>query len=182
MSLESNNISGARKAAVILAILGEDLAAQVVRHLAPDEMGLVGAALVRTQTVPSDVAARLAGEFVAAVGRLGEGGGGVEFARGVLTRAVGAAGAGGVMDRLEAIDVITRAPIDTLVEALKGEHPQAIAVVISQLDAPRASIVLEALDPGLRQDIRSRVANISNPSTAALCDIAALINKTEKGG
>lgn len=182
MSLEYNNMNGARKAAVILAILGEDLAAQVVRHLAPNEMGLVGAALVRQPVVPYDEAARLAGEFVAAVGRLGEGGGGVEFARGVLTKAFGAAGAGGAMARLEAIDCITRAPIDTLVEAFKGEHPQAVAVALSQLDPERASIVLEALDPGLRQEISSRVANISNPSTAALCDIAALINKMERGG
>jgi len=180
MSLDYNNISGARKAAVILAILGEDLAAQVVRLLASDEMALVGAALVRGPAVPPDEAARLAGEFVADAARVGEWGPRAGFARVVLTKAVGAARAGVAMERLEAIDVIIRAPAGALIEALKDEHPQAIAAALSQLDAERVGVVLEALDPGLRPEIRGRVAKVLNPSTAALCDIAALINKRGK--
>lgn len=118
-------------------------------------------------------AARLAGEFIAAVGKLYNESGKAASDSGVLTKMT-VADAG-------VVDVINRAPVSVIIEAFKAEHPQVLAAVLSLLSVERAAEMLEAFPEETRQDIKRRAAKLAGLLPAALRDIARVIKGRERG-
>lgn len=129
----------------------------------------------RKAAVSSDEdAARLAGEFIAAIGRLYN-----ESGKAAEATGTGQAGAAMSEQRPAAVaavvDIINRAPVKAIVEAFRAEHPQVIAAVLSQLSAERAAEMLDGLPQGVRADIQARASGLVSLTPSALQDIAAVL-------
>jgi flagellar motor switch protein FliG len=58
---------------------------------------------------------------------------------------------------------------------LAQEHPQTVAVVLSQLPARRVAEILISFAPELRLGIIHRIATIGEPNPAAIRDIASVL-------
>jgi flagellar motor switch protein FliG len=167
----ARRLTGPQKAAILLLALGEESAAEVLKHLSEDEIREATVYMSRLETVtPADVT-RVTTEFY----RVAEKANflpsppetKVQYLKKVLAKAMGEAKAQEVVDGM-----VKAAPGSTL-ERLKWhdpatiagfigeEHPQVIAVILANLGDPQlARAVLESLPEALQQDIVARLAKL----------------------
>ena len=72
---------------------------------------------------------------------------------------------------------IRSADLHTLTSVLESEHPQAVAVVLSEMPAKTSSEILGLLGEGMRLSAISRMTNIENITAEAKVRIAETIHK-----
>lgn len=90
--------------------------------------------------------------------------GGVEYARDILSRALGSQKAVEFMERVRLrtqgapFDFLDGADPAQLANALKNEHPQIIALIVSHLKATKAAAVISNLDEQRQGEVANRVA------------------------
>jgi len=167
----ARRLSGPQKAAILLLALGEESAAEVLKHLSDDEIREATVYMSRIEEVtPADVT-RVTTEYY----RVAEKAHflpsppetKVQYLKKVLAKALGDAKAQEIVGGM-----VATAPESTL-ERLKWhdpasiaafigeEHPQVIAVVLANLgDAQLARAVLEALPETVQQEVVPRLAKL----------------------
>jgi flagellar motor switch protein FliG len=174
--LEKLTISGARKAAILLTVLGEDSAATVFRNLNENELQRVADEVAGLGTVPVELSLQVFEEYQ----RLTQAQdfiiqGGHDLARRLLVKAFGEDDAEGVMQRLtkarelNPLEALQRADPQKLARFLEAEHPQTIALILGQLGDRQASALLMSLPNDIRAEAVKRLANLRrfSPEMAA---------------
>jgi flagellar motor switch protein FliG len=174
--LEKLTISGARKAAILLTVLGEDSAATVFRNLNEDDLQRVADEVASLGTVPVELSLQVFEEYQ----RLTQAQdfivqGGHDLARRLLVKAFGEGDAEGVMQRLtkarqlNPLESLQRADPQKLARFLEAEHPQTIALILGQLGDRQASALLMSLPNDIRAEAVKRLANLRrfSPEMAA---------------
>jgi flagellar motor switch protein FliG len=165
--LERLALSGARKAAILLTVLGEDTAATVFRNLDEKDLQRVADEVAALGTVPVELTLQVFEEYQ----RLTQAQdfiiqGGHDLARRLLVKAFGEADAEGIMLRLtkarelNPLESLQRADPQKLARFLEGEHPQTIALILGQLGDRQASALLMSLPPDIRAEAVKRLANL----------------------
>jgi len=167
-------LTGAQKSAVLLLLLDEPEAAELLRQLGPDEVRAVGHAMVSVAEIdPRSIDAVLVEFLDASRGTAALGAGGSKV-RSVLERALGNVRAGEVIRHLSppagirpfaALDWVDPA---TLAAVLRDEHPQVTAVVLAHLAPAIASAVLNALPDATQADLVFRLAQLQPVSIAVI--------------
>lgn len=87
---------------------------------------------------------------------------------------------GDIQDLLQKRDpflTIRSASLETLLAVLETEHPQAVAVVLSELPAKRSSEILGRLGDGMRVSTVSRMTSVSSITPEAKARIAQMIQR-----
>jgi flagellar motor switch protein FliG len=137
---ERVKLSGARKAAILLTVLGEDSAATVFRDLNEDELQRVADEVASLGTIPVELSLQVIEEYqrmTQAQDYLIQGG--YDLARRLLIRAFGEAEAEGILQRLtkarelKPMESLQRADPQKLARFLESEHPQTIAEAVKRL-------------------------------------------------
>jgi len=169
------SLSGRRKAAILLASLGPDLAALVYKHLSEQEIEQVTVELARTEDVHPDERAAVLGEIVSLTqGQRYIAQGGVAYARTALERAFGASRAVEILDRLtqfmapRPFDALTSVDPMQLLSFLQGEHPQTMALVLAYLPTDTAAHVLKAIPKEIQADVTKRIATMDRTNPAVV--------------
>ncbi len=170
-------LSGAQKTAVMVLLLDEPEAAGLLGRLKADQVRAVGEAMLSVADIdPASVDAVLE-EFlertqgVAALDAQGR------QLRSVLSRSLGKPRAARVIGRLGPPAAPRRfAGFDwldaaTIAHLLQGEHPQAAAAVLANLDAALAAGVLDALPDALRTDLVFRLARLGTVDPELLSEL-----------
>ena len=117
--------SGVDRAAILLLALGEQDAAQVLKHLGAKDVQRVGAAMAQLSAVSREEVSGVLATFSNSVEQQTSFGVGTdEYIRKVLIEALGADKAGGVIDR------ILRGRSSRGLEALKWMEPRAVAEML----------------------------------------------------
>jgi flagellar motor switch protein FliG len=161
------SISGARKAAILLTVLGEDSAATVFRNLDEKELQRVADEVAGLGTVPVEISLQVFEEYQ----RLTQAQdfiiqGGHDLARRLLVKAFGEGDAEGIMQRLtkarelNPLESLQRADPQKLARFLEAEHPQTIALILGQLGDRQASALLMNLPNDIRAEAVKRLANL----------------------
>ena len=167
--------AAARQAAVLMTMLDDGAAAQVLRLLDPDELRAIGRAMIALDVVaPAEIAATLT-DLTATVA--GQGLVTPEPAKRlerVLVEAHGAERADGVMaqvrpdGRASALVFARWLDPPVLARLLADEHPQAIALMLSQLDPGVGAAVLGLLPDALHPPVLHRIATLQPVGLDAL--------------
>lgn len=158
-------LSGARKAAILLVLIGDAASAELVKQLSDDEVQLVSREIARIRTITSEQAETILDEFyqmVVAKDFVVKGG--IDYAKKVLFNAFGPEVAKKMLDRLVKalgndvmnLDILQKADPQQLAKFVHSEHPQTIALVLSHLNPSQAAALLASL-PG--HAIRCRAAD-----------------------
>jgi flagellar motor switch protein FliG len=179
-------LSGTRKAAILLSVLGEDAAAPILRNLPDEDLERITEELVQMGQVPLDVTLQVLEEYqekmsfqeCAAVG-------GQDVAVRLLVKAFGESGARNMVARLTQSDEAKSLRLETLKKAdpqqlarfLVGEHSQTKALVLGHLDAKQASALLMKLEPEVRADCVRRLANLGNFSPEVAAKVSTVLNR-----
>jgi len=171
---------GLRKAAILLVQLGRDQAAKVLAKLPEPVVEELTAEIVRMRDVSWEDAEAVVGEaHTALLSDAVAGRGGMELAKQLLARSVGAERAEEIMDRLGAtladmpFESMRRADARQLITFLADEHPQTIALVLAHLGPAQSAIVLSGFPQKLQADVAHRIARMEQ----AAPDVIRLVER-----
>jgi flagellar motor switch protein FliG len=177
-------ISGLRKAAILLVQMGKEDAAKIMAHLRESEVEELTAEIVRLGQVETDIADVVLEEFHdMATGHKYVGQGGMDFARDLLEASLGKERAGEIVGRLNTVflDVpfgfLGQADPRQLLSFLQDEHPQTIALVLAHMTATQASQILSGLPPELQADVAHRIAVMDRTSPDIIRQVEATLER-----
>jgi flagellar motor switch protein FliG len=179
-------LSGARKAAVLLVLIGDSASAEIIKQLSDDEVQLVSREIARIRTITSEQAEAILEEFyqmVVAKDFVVKGG--IDYAKKLLINAFGPEVAKKMMDRLVKalgndvanLDILQKADPQQLAKFVHSEHPQTIALILSHLNPSQAAALLASLPPGMRADVALRMASLDQISPEIVSKIANIIGE-----
>jgi len=175
---------GSEAAAILLMLLGEEEAAQVLTRLDPDEVQHLGGAMFNVADVSENQVDSVFSLFVdQARARTTVGFGADVQIRGMMERALGSERAETVLARItpvtrsNALDALKWMEARTIAGMIEPEHPQIAAIVLAHLDPPVAADVLQLLDESIQADLVYRVATLGPVTSEALEDLEALLLK-----
>ena len=168
--------TGAERAAILLLTLGEQAAAEVLKHLDTDEVQRVGIAMSNIPAVSRNEVESVLGTFQESIDTQTVSGS-QDYIRKVLTTALGGDRANTISDRIQfgsntkglaSLKLMDARGVANLV---RQEHPQIIAIVLAYLDADRAAEVLSVFPENLRSDVVMRIATLDGIQPAALSEL-----------
>lgn len=182
----TQQVSGIRKAAVLIAVLGEEASSAVYKHLTDDEVQIITRELAELRKIPSDVAQAVLEEhsrLILTQDYLAQGG--QEFATRLLVKAFGDDDAKKLLQRVARLQELSVGQLDSLQKAdpqqlakfLEGEHPQTIALILAHLDSKQASTLLMKLPEQTRADAVKRLAQLRQFSPEMAQKVSLVLHK-----
>lgn len=170
-------LSGVQRAAIVLLSLGEQQAAEVLKHMSAKEVQKLGVAMTSVGNVSRDSVARVFDDFVDVLAQPGLGSGADEYVRAVLVQALGEDRASSLIDRIllgrntSGLDTLKWMEPRAIAELVRNEHPQIIAIVIAHIDPDQAAEVLKCLPERARSDVLLRIATLDGIPPHALNEL-----------
>ncbi len=180
--------TGTERAAILLLSLGEQEAAQVLKHMGARDVQRVGAAMAKLQNVSRDEVSEVLQSFSSLVeNQTSVGVGADEFLRKVLIDALGDDKAQSVIERInigptsKGLEALKWMDPRAVAELIRLEHPQIIAIVLAYLDSDQAAEILAALPAGVRPDVVMRIATLDGVQPTALSELDDIMERQFAG-
>lgn len=176
-------LSDAEAAAIMVMLLGDDQAATILSALDPLELQTLGEKMVALGEIAPEAIIESVNGFVRRTEKLGmPATDRTPQVRSLMARAVGEVKAENLMQRIlpdvgpaSSIELTRWLNAPAIVPLVKGEHPQAIAVLLVQLDPEVAAQVLHTLPQPEQAQIVHRVATMGPVSSEALAMLEELL-------
>ncbi len=186
MDQDLHGMTGLRKAAILVASIGDDAAATIFHHLSEEDLQGLTHELARLGSVPKEVSLKVLEEYqqmTVAHEHIAQGGHAV--ATRLLIRAFGENGAKEMVQRLirsqevnsSRVESLQRIDPKQLARFLEGEHPQTIALILGHLETKQASALLMCLPHPVRAESVRRLANLRQFSPAMAEKVATVLNR-----
>lgn len=162
-------LTGSRKAAILIALMNEEVACTVLRQLPEVDVHLVTRELSEIGQVSPDVAHEVLEECRRALdSQKSVTRGGSDIALRLLVTAFGEEQAKGVMKKVAALQGSSTAQLESLKKVdpsqlarfIAAEHPQTIALVLAHLDEKQVAAVLMKLPEQVRSESVKRLAQL----------------------
>jgi len=181
---ELDALTGAQRAAVLMLLLGEQQASEIIRFLNPKEVQSLGAAMVSVADLSQEAVNIVLDEFVATLKKqtsLGLGTG--DYVEKVLKRALGDDKASSVLSRImpgqgsKGLEILKWMDARSIAEMIRGEHPQVVAIILSVLEHTVAADVLNFLPADARPEIIQRIASLDTVQPSAMEELEQIMMK-----
>jgi flagellar motor switch protein FliG len=184
----NSKLNGTDRAAVLLLALGEDNAAEVLKHMGPKEVQKVGAAMAAMTNVPRDQVTQVLEKFTETVqNQTALGVDSDDYIRSVMVGALGEDKAKGLMDRIllgsstKGLEALKWMDARAVAELIRLEHPQIQAIVLSYLDNDHAAEVIKFFPERTRHDVLLRIATLDGIQPAALQELDEILERQFAG-
>ena len=169
--------------------IGEDKAAEVLRHMGPKEVQRIGVAMTTVRDLSKDTVNNVIGEFMSTVNQQTNLGVGVDdYVRNVLHNALGEEKAASVIDRIliggnsQGLEALKWMNPKSVAELIQNEHPQIIAIILSYLESDMSAEILTVFPEKVRADLLLRIATLESVQPAAMRELNETLEKQLKGG
>jgi flagellar motor switch protein FliG len=179
----ARKLTGEEKAAVFLTLLGEDLAASVMKNMNAKDVQKIGRIISRRADVsPEEVGSVLMEFHDRTNSGMGMSIGGKDYVEKVLTKAIGQEKTSRVMENLASseegwLDTIKWMDPRAIAQMLRSDHPQTIALILIHLDPELNSQVLSYLPDALRSDVLHRMATLEEIPPGVMKELGEVINE-----
>lgn len=182
-----DNLTGTQKSAILMMLLGEDEASEILKNLTPKEVQHLGAAMYSVQGLSQDAVNAVLDEFLSTMKEqtsLGLGAG--NYIRNVLTKALGDDKAQSVLSRItpassdRPIEILDWMDARSISELIVDEHPQIIALVISYLESALGADVLMLLPEDAQPEVIERIATLQTVQPEALRELEEVMQRKFK--
>ena len=177
-------LSPAERAAVILLLLGEDQAAEIIKYMSPREVQSLGATMVSVSDLSQEAVNTVLDDFVDTIKKQTNIGlGARDYVSNTFIKALGDDKAASVLGRImpgstsKGLDVLQWMDARSIGEMVQEEHPQIIAIVLSVLEYDIAADVLNYLPENLRPEVVYRIAALETVHPNAMNKLEAVIQK-----
>jgi len=185
---EEKKITGVERAAILLLTLGEQDAAEVLKHMTPKEVQKVGEAMSKIDGIDKNTVTDVLSNFIDKVeDHTSIGGGNEEYLRNVLEGALGKDNAGSILDRIlmgrksKGIETLKWMEARAIAEIIRLEHPQIIAIVLSYLEPDQSAEVLASIPQNMRVDVLMRIASLDGIQPKAMMELDEVLEKQFSG-
>ena len=167
--MNAEGMTGLRKAAILVVVLGEDAASGVFKGLPDLELHKLTEEIAELGTVDSETAQRVLEEYAKlSLTQEYMAEGGPEYANRLLIKAFGEEGAKALMEQVSRAQELSAGKLDSLQKCdplqlakfLEREHPQTIALILAHLDAKQGTALLMRLPETVRAETLKRLAQL----------------------
>ncbi|HEX4650232.1 MAG TPA: flagellar motor switch protein FliG [Granulicella sp.] len=183
------NISGLRKAAILMVAVGDELAKTLFQSLNEDDIQKVTDEITKLGSVPPDLLTQVLTEFYGLLEtqqymvR-----GGPDYAMKLLTEAFGSNKANTLLAQVRGLQersagdlaMLQKMDPQQLSKFLESEHPQTVALVLAHLDAKRGAVLLMHLEESLRVQAVQRLAEMRQFSPEMAQKVAIILHRRLK--
>lgn len=184
MASNNHDLSGLQKAAVLLISLGPERSATIFKHLKEDEIEELTLEIANTRSISPSVKDQVLDEFYEvclAQQYIAEGG--VNYAKELLEKALGAEKARDVIGKLTAslqvrpFEFIRKTDASQLLNFIQDEHPQTIALILSYLSSGQSAQIISALPPEKQVDVAKRIAMMDRTSPDVIKEVEKVLEQ-----
>ena len=181
---ELENMTSNQRAAVLMLLLGEQQAADIIRFLNPKEVQSLGAAMIEVADLSQEAVNAVLDDFVATIKKQTSLGLGTsDYVEKVFKRALGDDKAASILGRItpgrgsKGLEILSWMDSRSIADMVQGEHPQVVAIILSVLEHGVAADVLNFLPPASRAEIMQRVASLETVQPSAMEELEAIMKK-----
>jgi flagellar motor switch protein FliG len=175
-------------AATLFVLLGEETSADILRHLTETEIESVSRAISGVGPIGAEDAEKSAEElYQTLVANRFVSEGGVDYAKKVILRTLGAGPAKRIMERLSssyastnAFDAIDRLNPIQLSQFIQNEHPQTIALILAHLTPSASAQLLESLPEAIQAEVAVRMASLETITPEVIRGISSVLEEKLK--
>ena len=178
-------MAGPEKAAILMITLGLENSSTIFKFLRQDEVEQIVLEIAKISTVSlekRDAVIQEAYQRAIALKYINEGG--IEYAKEILERSFGAGQADDMTNRLFAalkhgnpLELVKKTEPAQLLEFIKEEHPQTIALILVYMNVEQAGAVLSALEPDLQAEVAMRIAILQKTAPEILEQLDELLGR-----
>ena len=184
LKLELDSLSSTQRAAVLMLLLGEQQASEILRYMNPKEVQALGAAMVSVADLSQEAVNFVLDDFVMTLKKQTSLGlGTTDYVEKVFKRALGEDKAASVLGRIlpgqgsRGLEILQWMDARSIADMIRGEHPQVIAIILSVLEYDVAADVLAFLPPGSRSEIIQRIASLETVQPSAMNELEAIMKQ-----
>ena len=181
--MEREEISGVKKAAILLLTMDEDLSKEVIRDLDESEIELIGQEISKLESVSREIVTRINEEFTKKLEEKSTHILGVPAKfKGLLNKSLGEDKAATLWQQLSTERVNTSKFLKScdpriLANTLKGEHPQTISLVLSNMEVKQATEVVGFLPQQVQSDVIVRMAHLERVDKKIIEEIEGVLKE-----
>lgn len=177
-----DRITGRKRAAILLVAVGQKASAAVLKEMTDEEVEIITREIAQLDNIPSELIDRTKAEFrqmVLAQQYIAVGG--IDYAKEVLEEALGSAKALEIIKKVQrsmeirGFNVLKKLDTEQLLSFMQKEHPQTIALVLTQLDPGQAANILSNLPVELRNDVMYRFATMDRVSVEMIKEVERVL-------
>lgn len=181
-NIQIEDLTGAQKSAILIIGLGTDVASKILKELTETEIEKITVELANLKDVPPQLEGEVVKQFsevITAQQYINQGG--VEYAKNLLESAVGHAKAVEILKRLEGslkttgFARIKNIDPKQLINFIQHEHPQTIALILTQLAHHQAALVLSDLGPEVQAEVALRMATMEKISPEIIGELEGVL-------
>ncbi len=172
------DLTGVRKAAVLLLSLDQDQAAEVLKRLPAEAVEEVSREIASIGEVPVGTRKEVFTEFYnTALANSYVAEGGLEYAKSLLRKSLSSADAERVIKQVTQqvqttpFSFLQKADGENLLTFIQDEHPQTIALILAHLPAQKASEILVGLPSQKQIEVVKRVANMEQTNPEVIKEV-----------
>jgi len=180
----ANDMNGRQKAAILLIALGPDIAAAIFKHLREDEIEKLTLEIANQRKVTQEMKDKVLVEFhQMALAKEYISSGGIDYAREIIEKALGAEKAVMIINRLTSslqirpFDFARKTDPGQLLNFIQNEHPQTIALIMAYLQPEQAAAIISALAPDRQVDVAKRIALMDRTSPDIIKDVERILER-----
>lgn len=177
-------LTGRQKAAILLISLGPEVSAQIFKHLREEEIEQLTLEIANVRKVDNAEKEAILSEFhqICLVQEYISQGG-IQYAKEILEKALGAAKAMDIINRLTAtlqvrpFDFARKADPAQILNFIQNENSQTIALILSYLQPDQASIILSSLPQDKQADVAKRIATMDSTSPEVINQVERVLEQ-----
>src|SRR5688572_1546805 len=176
--MPAGDLTGVRKAAILLVSLDEDCAAEVLKRLPPEQVEEVSREIASLGEVPKSQRRETLSEFYGlALANQYMSEGGLEYAKGLLRKAMPDDEAKRIIQtvtqqvQVTPFSFLQKAESENLLTFIQDEHPQTIALILAHLPPQKASEILVGLPAQKQIEVVKRVANMEQTNPEVIKEV-----------
>ena len=176
----ATQLTGEKKAAILLRAIGEDAAALVMKSLDPKEIRKLGTFMSDTANISQEEEQSVMGDFEKASASGEVSFHGKEYIKTILTKALGQEKATRLLESMNSrvypgLDALKWVDAKAVSQMLKIEHPQTISLIMAHMEPDQAGQVLIGLPAELRTDVAHRLATMEEVQPDVLEELSGAL-------
>ena len=181
--METDDIPGIRKAAVLLLTMDEEISKDIIKDLSEEEIEALGKEMAQLVFIPETMVMKVQEEFTKKLNKRNKTivGGETRFKM-LIKKSFGDEKAELFLETMENKkgmpgEFLRKCDPRMLANVLRGEHPQTIALVLSTLGTKKAGEAITAIPERVQGEVVMRMANLAKVDTKILEDIELVLKE-----
>ena len=179
---ELQTMTSTERAAVLMLLMGETQAADIIKYMSPREVQALGSSMVGVVDLSQETVSAVLDDFVSTIKQQTNLGlGTTDYVESVLKRALGEDKASTVLGRIlpsgstKGLEILRWMDPRAIADMIINEHPQVIAIILSVLEYDVAADVINFLPKDRRGEIMQRVAKLETVQPSAMEELERIM-------